>query len=172
MQAADHIVKMQPFVAKEGAMTLGTAVELSSTNSAQLWESTSLYRKMPDPALLLPQKFVKSGGDFKANTYDKSAMKIRGIKFYMPDFSFFTDNRLVNGQNYEIRVPLYNASFVDTGNFNVRLSWTTENSPTSAKTVIGTVPMTLGGWKNEKTESDEGQKLLLLRRDRPRKLNR
>ena len=153
MQAADHIIKMQPFVAKEGAMTLGTAVELSSTNSAQLWESTSVYRKMPDPALLLPYKFVKSGNDFKANTYDKSAMKIRGIRFYMPDFAFFTDNRLVNGQNYEIRVPLYNASFVDTGNFNVRLSWTTENSPTSAKTVIGTVSITLGGWRNDKTNN-------------------
>ena len=153
MQAADHTVKMQPFVAKEGAMTLGTAVELSSINSARLWENTSVYRKMPDPALLLPHKFVKSGGDFKANTYDKSAMKIRGIKFYMPDFAFFTDNRLVNRQNYEIRVPLYNASFVDTGNFNVRLSWTTENSPTSAKNVIGTVSMTLGGWRNERTNN-------------------
>ena len=153
MQAADHTIKMQPFVAKEGAMTLGTAVELSSTNSARLWENTSVYRKMPDPALLLPHKFVKSGSDFKANTYDKSAMKIRGIRFYMPDFSFFTDNRLVNGQNYEIRVPLYNASFVDTGNFNVRLSWTTKNSPTSAKTVIGTVSMTLGGWRNDKTNN-------------------
>lgn len=153
MQAADHTVKMQPFVAKEGAMTLGTAVELSGTNSARLWENTSVYRRMPDPALLLPHKFVKSGSDFKANTYDKSAMKIRGIRFYMPDFSFFTNNRLVNGQNYEIRVPLYNASFVDTGNFNVRLSWTTENSPTSAKTVIGTVSMTLGGWRNEKTNN-------------------
>ena len=153
MQAADHTIKMQPFVAKEGAMTLGTAVELSSINSARLWERTSVYRRMPDPALLLPHKFVKSGSDFKANTYDQSAMKIRGIRFYMPDFSFFTDKRLVNGQNYEIRVPLYNASFVDTGNFNVRLSWTTDNSPTSPKTVIGTVSMTLGGWRNDKTNN-------------------
>ncbi len=153
MQAADHTIKMQPFVAKEGAMTLGTAVELSSTNYAKLWENTSVYRKMPDPALLLPHKFVKSGSDFKANTYDKSAMKIRGIRFYMPDFSFLTDNRLVNGQNYEIRVPLYNASFVDTGKFNVRLSWTTDNSPTFPKTVIGTVSMTLGGWRNDKTNN-------------------
>ena len=149
MQAADHTVKMQPFVAKEGAMTLATAVELSSTNYARLWEPSSIYQQKADPALLLPFKFVKEGMTFRGNDYDLTAMKIRGIRFYAPDFAFFTDNRLVNGQKYEIRVPLYNASFKDTGNFNVRLSWTTENSPTAAKTPIGTVSMSLGGWKND-----------------------
>ncbi|MBQ3398623.1 MAG: hypothetical protein IJG51_07035, partial [Synergistaceae bacterium] len=153
MQAADHTVKMQPFVAKEGAMTLATAVELSSTNYARLWEPSSIYQQKADPALLLPFKFVKEGMTFRGNDYDLTAMKIRGVRFYAPDFAFFTDNRLVNGQNYEIRVPLYNASFKDTGNFNVRLSWTTENSPTAAKTPIGTVSMSLGGWKNDKTNN-------------------
>ena len=84
MQAADHTVKMQPFVAKEEAILLGTAVELSSTNSAKLWKQSSIYQQKPTSALLLPKKFVKSGAYFKANTYDKSAMKIRGIKFYVP----------------------------------------------------------------------------------------
>ncbi|MBQ7267749.1 MAG: hypothetical protein IJR11_05200, partial [Synergistaceae bacterium] len=123
--------------------------ELSSTNYARLWEPSSVYQQKPDPALLLPFKFVKQGGTFRGNDYDLTAMKIRGIRFYAPDFAFFTDNRLVNGQNYEIRVPLYNASFKDTGNFNVRLSWTTENSPTAAKTPIATISMSLGGWKND-----------------------
>ncbi|MBQ7155946.1 MAG: hypothetical protein IJR85_10395, partial [Synergistaceae bacterium] len=149
MQAADHTVKMQPFVAKEGAMTLAAAVELSSTNHARLWEPGSIYQQKPDPALLLPQKFVKDGAAFRANTYDKSAMKIRGIRFYVPDFAFYSDNRLLNGLKYEIRVPMYNASFKDTGSFNVRLSWANDNSPTAQKTPIGTVSMTLGGWKNE-----------------------
>ena len=149
MQAADHTVKMQPFVAKEGAMTLAAAVELSSTNHARLWEPSSIYQQKPDPALLLPQKFLKDGMTFRANTYDKSAMKIRGIRFYVPDFAYYSDNKLLNGLNYEIRVPLYNASFKDTGSFNVRLSWTTDNSPTAQRTTIATVPMTLGGWKND-----------------------
>ncbi len=148
MQAADHRIKMQPFVAKEGVMALGTAVELSSTNFAKLWASGSIYQQKSDPALLLPQKFLKSGAAFQANTYDLSAMKIRGVRFYMPDFAFFTDNRLVNGQNYEIRVPLYNASFKGTGSFNVRLSWATDNSPTATKTPIATTSVTLGGWSN------------------------
>ncbi len=133
-QAAGHTVKMQPFVAKEGAMTLGTAVELKLNSEQRLWDGSSMYQKYPDPALLLPFKFHKSAGVFKANTYDQSAMQIRGIKFYVPDFAFFSDNRLVNGMNYEIRVPLYNASFKDTGNFKVRLSWANDNSMTAAKT--------------------------------------
>ncbi|MBQ9404260.1 MAG: hypothetical protein IJU15_04680, partial [Synergistaceae bacterium] len=153
MQAADHRIKMQPFVAKEGVMALGTAVELSSTNYAKLWASGSIYQQKSDPALLLPQKFVKSGAAFQANTYDLSAMKIRGVRFYMPDFAFFTDNRLVNGQNYEIRVPLYNASFKDTGSFNVRLSWADGNSPTATKTPIATTSVTLGAGATPEIET-------------------
>ena len=75
-------------------------------------------------------------------------MQIRGIRFYAPDFAFFTDNRLINGQHYEIRVPLYNASFKDTGDFNVRLSWANDNSPSATKTIIGDVTMNLKGWSN------------------------
>ena len=80
-------------------------------------------------------------------------MQIRGIKFYVPDFAFFSDNRLINGMNYEIRVPLYNASFKDTGNFNVRLSWADDNSPTANKNTIATVSMSLGGWRNDKNNN-------------------
>ena len=149
MQAADHTVKMQPFVAKEGAMTFGTAVELNKTDTAYLWRTGSVYQTKPDPSLLLPFKFVKDGSVFRANTNEKSAMQIRGIRFYVPDFAFYSDNRLVNGLKYEIRVPLYNASFKDTGNFNVRLSWATDNSPTATKTPIGTVTMSLEGWSND-----------------------
>lgn len=155
MRAADHKVKMQPFVAKEGAMTLATAVELSSTNYARLWQPSSIYQQKPDPSLLLPFKFVKDGGTFRPNTNEQSAMKIRGIRFYAPDFAFFTDNRFINGMNYQIRVPLYNASFKDTGDFTVRLSWTTDNSPkaTTAKQTIGEITMSLGGWKNNKNNN-------------------
>ncbi|MBR1658321.1 MAG: hypothetical protein IJ697_07640 [Synergistaceae bacterium] len=151
--AADHTVKMQPFVAKEGAMTFGTAVELNSTNNAKLWDSDSLYQQKPDPSLYLPLKFVKSKGTFIANTYDKAAMKIRGIKFYMQDFAFFSDNRLMNGQNYEVRVPLYNASFRDTGDFKVRLSWADNNTLSADKNLIAETTVSLGGWKNDKNNN-------------------
>ena len=154
--AADHTVRMQPFVAKEGAMTFGTAVELKTTNNAALWSSRSLYQKKPDPSLYLPLKFNKAGNIFKANGEDKSAIKIRRIRFYAPDFAFFTDNRLVRGQNYEIRVPLYSASFMDTGNFVVRLSWTDNIENLSAPTrkgTIGEITMSLGGWENSKNNN-------------------
>ncbi|MBQ6772595.1 MAG: hypothetical protein IJP48_00880 [Synergistaceae bacterium] len=156
MQAANYTVKMQPFVAKEGAMTFATAVEL--TNNAKLWRSSSLYQQKSDPALYLPLKFVKDGSTFRANTDDETAMKIRGIKFYAPDFAFLTDNRLANGQNYEIRVPLYNASFKDTGNFTVKLSWIDNINNLSSitendKHKIGEVTVTLGGWNNDKNNN-------------------
>ncbi len=151
--AAGHTVKIQPFVAKEGAMTLGTAVELTSTNYDKLWDTNSIYQKKPDPALLLPMKFNKNGNDFTANINEKSATRIRGIRFYVPDFAFLSDNRLVNGLKYEIRVPLYNASFVDTGNFTVRLSYTEDNSMTAAKTAIGTTALSLGKWMNDKNNN-------------------
>ena len=152
--AADHKVKMLPFVAKEGAMTFATAVELGTKNYAMLWDISSLYQQKPDPSLYLPRKFVKKSV-FEANRQDKTAMMIRGIRFYASDFAFFTDNRLVNGQNYEIRVPLYNASFKDTGDFVVRLSWIDSNDDFPAvannkvtKHSIGEITMSLGGWKN------------------------
>ncbi|MBQ7733030.1 MAG: hypothetical protein IJT58_03315 [Synergistaceae bacterium] len=155
-RTADHIVKMQPFVAKEGAMSFATAVQL--TNNAKLWRSSSLYQQKSDPALYLPWKFLKDTRGFKANTDDETAMEIRGIKFYAPDFAFLTDNRIVNGQNYEIRVPLYNASFKDTGDFTVRLSWienikNLSSIPENDKHTIGEVTMSLGGWSNDKNNN-------------------
>ncbi|MBQ9574860.1 MAG: hypothetical protein IJR27_06250, partial [Synergistaceae bacterium] len=150
---ADHTVIMQPFVAKEGAMSFATAVQLNSKNDSPLWDSSSLYQQKSDPALYLPMKFVKKGSTFTANLRDKPAMQIRGIKFYASDFAFFTDNRLANGQNYEIRVPLYNASFKDTGDFKVRLSWAEDNTMAADKTTIGETTVSLGGWKNDRNNN-------------------
>ena len=157
--AADHVVKMQPFVAKEGAMTFATAVELSSKNNPKLWDSDSIYRKYPDPSLYLPLKFTLKGDKFEANPNEKAAMGIRGIRFYVPDFAFYSDNRLMKGLKYEIRVPLYNASFKDTGNFIVTLSYTESNDIASVvnkstnKQTIGTHAVSLGGWNNKKNNN-------------------
>ncbi len=145
---ADHTVKMQPFVAKEGTMAFATAVELDRDHNARLWNTSSLYQQKPDPSLLLPFKFGSSAAGFSATSEDNIAMQIRGVKFYMPDFAFLTDNRLVTGQNYEIRVPLYNASFKDTDDFIVRLSLASDNTMSAKKTTIAETTMRLGGWKN------------------------
>ena len=81
--------------------------------------------------------------------------KIMLIKFYAPDFASFTDSRLVNGHNYKIRVPLYNTSFKNTGDFKVHLSWVNNlnNISTSNKNLIGKISMSLGGWDNEKNNN-------------------
>ena len=68
----------------------------------------------------------------------------------MPSYAFYTDNRLVIGEKYKIRVPLYNASFKDTGNFTVKLSYTTDNDSKAAKTEIATTTLSLGRWQNDK----------------------
>lgn len=140
-QAAGHTIYVQPFVAKEGAMTLATAVTLRSgqEDTEGLWKQESL----------------KDRNDFTANTNEKSATRIRGMKFYMPDYAFFTDNRLMNGQDYEVRVPLYNASFKETGDFNVRLSWADSNSIEATKNTIAETSIKLGGWKNDKNNNKD-----------------
>ena len=152
-QAAGHTVSVQPFIAKEGAMTLATAVQLGGS-SYRLWNANSIYQQLPDPALFLKLKFVKSNDQFIANTNEETATQIRGMKFYMPTYAFFSDNRLMNGQGYEIRVPLYNASFVETSkDFTVRLSWSSSNSPKAQKNMIAETSMKLGGWRNDKNNN-------------------
>ncbi len=135
------------YVGKEGAMSLGAAVKELNRDS-KLWQNTSIYNLYPDPALLLPLKFLKNGDNFRANDDNHTAMNLRGMRFYAPDYAVYTDNRLVAGEKYKIRVPLYNASFKDTGNFNVKLSYTLEKDATADKNLISNVTASIGGWKN------------------------
>ncbi|MBR1603411.1 MAG: hypothetical protein IJ667_08225 [Synergistaceae bacterium] len=146
-----YTVLMQPYVSREGAMVFGTGVRLYDTAGelGYVWND-GLYNEKPDPALLLPHKFTWNGTQFDAETNDSSAMRIRGMKFYMPRYAAYTNNGLVNGETYEISVPLYNASFKDANNFDVRLSYSESNSPTAKKTAIQTVKMSLGGWRDDK----------------------
>ena len=50
-------------------------------------------------------------------------MQMRGLRFYIPDIDLLSDTHLVAGLTYEIKVPIYNASFKSTGNFHVKLSY-------------------------------------------------
>ena len=164
-QAAGHTLHYMPYVTKEGTMKFGTAVTLNNqgTGSYQtLWADDSIYNKHCDPSLVLPGKFVRDKGtNFKASPNDKTATMLRGIRFYMPDLALKTDNKLVKGIPYKIKVPIYNASFVDAKNVEVRLSYVlAKNFKPDIKavdekliTVIGTTKLSLKGWKDGSTEN-------------------
>ena len=153
VQAAGHTLKFAAYISKVKAMAIGAAVELAET--ATLW-TNSLYTQFPDPSLILPQKFItsgKAGVDFVVNPNEKTATLLRGMRFFLPEYLFYTDNRLVNGETYKIRVPLYNASFKDSGNFTVRLSYASDNTAKAAKTAIATTTLSLGKWDNTKNNN-------------------
>ena len=159
---ADHDLKFVPYVAKEGTMKFATAVNLRTGSGSRLWRSGSLYYNNPDPALLLPFKFFRHNSDFSATDDNFYATKLRGMRFYLPKMNKFTNSDLINGLTYEIRVPVYNASFKSTGNFKVRLSRTTnpnvfeEDLFTAEKTPISEVTMSLKGWDNLESKNNKG----------------
>ena len=166
ISAAGHTLHYMPYVTKEGTMKFGTAVTLNNTFGAgqyqTLWTEGSIYNQSSDPSLVLPGKFVRDKGtNFKASPNDKTATMLRGIRFYMPDLALKTDNKLVKGIPYKIKVPIYNASFVDANNVKVRLSYIlAKNFNPNIKavdskliTVIGTTTLSLKGWKDGSTEN-------------------
>ncbi|MBR0204154.1 MAG: hypothetical protein IJQ56_07300, partial [Synergistaceae bacterium] len=132
-------------------------VELSN-NYQTLWRAGSIYNdQLSDPSLVLPMKFIReSGTTFKASTNHETATKLRGIRFYMPDLAVRTNNKLVKGIPYKIKVPVYNASFVDANNVEVRLSYVPAAKfkaniyevDKNVITVIGTAKVSLKGWRN------------------------
>ena len=158
---ANHDLKFAPYVAKEGTMKFATAVRLRNDTGAMLWRSGSLYVDRTDPALLLPHKFSRSGKKFIAIRDNFYATKLRGMRFYLTKLNKFTDSDLINNLTYEIRVPLYNASFKSTGDFKVRLSRTTDPNVketdlvTAPKTVIGEVTKSLHGWDNTASKNNK-----------------
>ncbi|MBQ7219770.1 MAG: hypothetical protein IJS28_02200 [Synergistaceae bacterium] len=134
-------------------MTLATAVTLAATAPQNFLWRDSLYTGKADPALLLPFKFIEQGNDFVANTDNKAAMQLRGMRYYLPELLSFTDNRLICGLDYQIHVPVYNASFKTTGNFTARLSYSTGNDPASSKTALATTTISLNGWSNDRNNN-------------------
>ncbi len=84
-------------------------------------------------------------------------MLLRGVRYYLPELLSFTDNRLVCGMNYQIHVPVYNASFKETGNFTAELSYSTSNAPDAlkpeGKTPLASTMISLGGWNNDRNNN-------------------
>ena len=152
-RGAGNDIAFQMYTGKEGAMTLATAVTLAAAAPQNFLWRNSLYTRKSDPSLLLPLKFIENGGNFTANTDNVAAMQLRGMRYYLPELLSFTDNRLITGLDYQIHVPVYNASFKDTGNFTARLSYSASNEPTAAKTALATTTISLGGWSNDRNNN-------------------
>ena len=151
-----------PFIAREGTLKVAHAVELADgmidRQTSLLWGDNSRYRLHPDPALVLPKKFVRGGSNIYATTNNALAMQMRGLRFYVPDIDMLSDTHLVAGLTYEIKVPIYNASFKSTGNFKVKLSYADAgefNIAEPHKTMdklqaIQTITTKLDGWGDNK----------------------
>lgn len=156
-----------PYLANEGTMKVAMAVKLTDDGTSPLWED-SLYCQLPDPALLLPGKYIREGGRIATNNVASSAMKMRGLRFYVPELDLHSDTNFLAGLTYKVRVPLYNASFVDTGNFDVRLSYAPAGKGnnkkfdvrkpyiTSELKPIQTLEnVTIGGWQNGYSDNNK-----------------
>ena len=194
-EAAAHRIIAIPFTAREGAMTVGTAVELLEAGmpyGPALWRTNSRYSRLPDPALVLPRKWVMVGASLAANEQTLASMG-RGIRYYAPTLKLDSDNSILGGLQYEISIPVYNASFKETGDFEVSLSYVISDSfdiaaPLSKMgnlTHIQTVTMSLQGWQNGSklnkgwakftwdvpTDLDDGQYYFYVQIDPAHKLN-
>ena len=163
--AAGHTLKAMPYVTREGVMRVATAVELAlDYDTEALWSKGSIYRKFPDPALVLPRKYVRIGGTIDTNPRHASASLLRGIRYYVPELALDSNSQLLGGLTYKISVPLYNASFLDTGDFEVRLSYVSkdafdaENPRTTMDKLqpIQTITMSMGGWSNAQSSANKG----------------
>ncbi|MBQ6919646.1 MAG: hypothetical protein IJQ74_04895 [Synergistaceae bacterium] len=160
-EAASHTLMAMPYTTREGTMKVGTAVSLLNygyPDSPELWRTTSSrYYKYPDPALVLPYKYAMFGATFAAAN-QVSASKVRGLRFYIPSLDLDSDNTILGGLQYKIKVPIYNASFLDANSFDVSLSYVSGSSSDidlahpnrymSNLRPIQTVTMSLKGWQN------------------------
>ena len=158
-EAAGHTLMAMPYTAREGTLKVGTAVQLTNVGleyGPALWYPQSRYSKHTDPSLVLPRKYVMCGASLIAND-QRLASLARGIRYYVPALDLDSDKSILGGLEYKISIPIYNASFVDTGDFEVRLSYveakdfdiSKPNSKIGNLTHIGTVTMSLKGWKND-----------------------
>ena len=156
-EEAAHSIMSVPYIAREGTLKVAHAVRLD-TSTARLWGTESRYRKFPDPSLVLPGKYNRNSDSIVANDNNAAAMLLRGMRFYVQAIDIHSDKSMLAGLTYEIKVPIYNASFVAANNFDVRLSYIEESKfnvyhpEKSLKdlTPIQTVKMSLNGWPDNK----------------------
>ena len=119
---------------------------------------TSLYRTKPDPSFVLPYKFVVGDSNpsmpkFIVNPSRAEAMTMRGVRFLAKDYNKYTSKNLIAGLNYQVQIPLYNASFKDANNVRVNLYWLKNNVQEEGldeKVFIGRSPaVNMSGWSDD-----------------------
>lgn len=163
-----------------GITTLAFAVDMRpGIDPASAWADTGPYGTSPDPSLILPDRVsvgsarLESGTIVpvaKTETRPLAATRLRGVRLFDrtvgedPEVgTSYTVSTLVRGRKYTIVVPVYNASFVDTGDFEVQLGWTTSDHlkevmnggksvPAASDaniTPIAAKTMSLRGWANK-----------------------
>ena len=164
---AKHEIFFVPYLAREGAMMVAMAVQLKDLAVSPLWTDDSLYSQLPDPALLLPGKRKRNGASLVINDVAGDAMLLRGMRFYVPALDLDSDTNLLAGLTYTIRVPIYNASFVEADNFSVRLSYAPIDTPNADKKFKPSKPydrsallpiqtltnIKVGGWSNAENKN-------------------
>ena len=145
------------YVDEGGIMTVGFAVT-NLPESAQLWGKDSIYWKKQDPALVLPDRYTFLGevkqdiGKTKqviART-ERDANKMRGVRIKNMDTSAYTNGIVYPGLNFQIQVPIYNASFLPEGGkkLDVPMSlYYREAGSDKEGELIGTATPKIGGWK-------------------------
>ena len=156
----NYRIQAQAFIADNGALTCGFAVN-QFNEYADLFNSSSLYKTLPDPSFVLPNKFVLKNAtplipEFGANTAREIAMEMRGVRIYAADFNMFTTNRLLQNAKYRIDIPLYNASFKPANNVKVALYWVQDRTEAAlaSKIFIASTTVNMAGWadsENNKT---------------------
>ena len=167
-EEAGYMIMSMPYIAREGTLKVAHAVNLLVDDMSRLWGANSRYRNYPDPSLVLPNKFFRNGSNIQATDNNSSAMRLRGMRFYVPANDLYSNNHLAAGLTYQIKVPIYNASFVDADNVDVKLSYAkatapgtyskdpncfNKNNPRSTMGLlkeIQTVRVSLDGWPDNK----------------------
>ena len=151
---AGYKLMMDGYLDISGAMAMSFAVTGFNRDDA-LWGTNSLYSKKPDPSLVLPYKFPFSQhpdtkGEltqgFTGNDNDPTALKIKGLRFFAPDYGLGSSELLLMGLKYQINVPIYNASFIDAKGITVRLSYEQTNEYNATRRKIQYLSLDLPGW--------------------------
>ncbi len=128
-EEAGHRILSMPYIAREGTLKVAHAVQLLLDDMSRLWGIDSRYRNYPDPSLVLPNKFFRNGASIQATDNNSSAMRLRGMRFYVPANDLYSNNHLAAGLTYQIKVPIYNASFLSANNVDVKLSYAKATAP-------------------------------------------
>ena len=150
-----HLIETQLYADAAGVMKVAFAVDLADSN-ALVWRNApgSLYADKPDPALVLPARYNRrvqlseSGTTrvvWSTNEDRLSATQVRGIGFRDVVLKKWTTSALVRGRQYEVRLPLYNASFMNAGGVDVEMRLRASGGDADLRTLDRQI-VQLGGW--------------------------